>query len=75
MGKITDEIAHARLDAYEQAWTHLENCLGDYYDYPNDKNDIEQTKYVINQLKRISKKFQDKIFGRRIEGDFNSPSN
>ncbi len=64
--KLTDAQIHARLDAYEEACEHLEATLGDYggnyRDKAADQRDIEQTKVVIGQIKRIAARFQHKHF-------------
>lgn len=56
--KLSKEQIHARLDAYEEAITHLELTIEDY-EYPQgpDKEDVEQTKFVIKQLKKIAEAF------------------
>ena len=63
MKKLCIEAVHARLNAYEEAFMHLEETLGDYY-FPegHDRHDVEQTKFVIEQIKKIANKFQHKHF-------------
>ncbi len=56
--KLSEQEAEARLRVYDEAISHLE--VGDCYD---DEIERAQSKFVINEIKRLCNKFEGRFYG------------